>query len=340
MRTFLRFAAAFIALEALSAAGEDLKVIAELPGAIADSGLQQGFVLSLAKGGPKFLVNLATSSRSIRVWPVGRVSEPTISDLPDAVGINAIAAFADFDGDGFLDVAITGTNQIVFLKGDGAGRFTLAATLATSFQPWWLAAGDFDGDGRTDLVAVQSDQNPSAILSCFLSTGAFAFAPARTTVVTPGGGVSYITAGDLDGDARADLVIAPGMGSVSVWRGAGDGSFTLCDRQPRKPVPARADPRGPRRRRPSRDRFSFALPVPAVSNLDLQERRRRAFPSARQHRNELPGGLAVSLRRRRRRSARDRVQGAVGHGKPVRLDLEVRGRRRSPKAAGLCRTRT
>ena len=217
-----------------------------MPGAIADSGLQQAFVVSLAKGGPKFLVNLATSSRSIRVWPVGRVSEPTISDLPDAVVINAIAAFADFDGDGFLDVAITGTNQIVFLKGDGAGHFALATTLATSFQPWWIAAGDFDGDGRTDLVVVQSDQNPSAILSCFLSTGAFAFAPARTTVVTPGGGVSYITAGDLDGDARADLVIASGMGFVSVWRGAGDGSFTLAidnlvSQYPQEPILADLD---------------------------------------------------------------------------------------------------
>ncbi|MGE5717800.1 MAG: FG-GAP repeat domain-containing protein [Acidobacteriota bacterium] len=227
MRPVLRFAAAFVALEALSAAGQDLNVIAELPGAIADSSLPRAFVLSLAKGGPKFVVNVATPSRSIRVWPVGRVSEPIISDLPEDAGINAIAAFADFDGDGFLDAAITGTNQIVFLKGDGAGHFALAATLATSFQPYWLAAGDFDGDGRTDLVAVQSNQNPSAVLSCFLSTGAFAFAPPRTTIVTTFDGVLSMTAGDLDADGRADLVLAPGMGSVSVWRGAGDGTFTL-----------------------------------------------------------------------------------------------------------------
>src|SRR5271169_1723696 len=227
MRLFFRSAAAFAFLGAVSAAGQDLSVVAELPGAIADSSLPRVFVLSLAKNGPKFLVNLATSSRSIRVWPVGRVSEPIISNLPDDVGIDAIAAFADFDSDGFLDFAITGTNQIEFLKGDGAGHFVPAATLATSFQPYWLAAGDFDGDGRTDLVAVQSDQDPSAVLSCFLSTGAFSFAPPRNTTVTTPTGVDSMTAGDLDGDGRADLVIAPGLGSVSVWRSNGDGTFTL-----------------------------------------------------------------------------------------------------------------
>jgi hypothetical protein len=227
MRLFFRSAAAFAFLGAVSAAGQDLSVVAELPGAIADSSLPRVFVLSLAKNGPKFLVNVATSSRSIRVWPVGRVSEPIISNLPDDVGINAIAAFADFDGDGFLDLAITGTNQIEFLKGDGAGHFVPAATLATSFQPYWLVAGDFNGDGRTDLVVLQSDQIPSAVLSCFLSTGAFAFGPPRTTVVTPCCGVNYITAGDLDADGRADLVVAPGTGSVSVWRSTGDGTFTL-----------------------------------------------------------------------------------------------------------------
>ncbi len=226
MRAFLLAVAAFVLLAAFSAAGQDLNVVAELPGAIADSSLPRVFVLSLAQNGPKFLVNLAAPLRSIRVWPVGRVSEPIISDLPDDTA-NKIAAFADFDGDGFLDVAITGTNQIEFLKGDGAGHFVLAATLATSFQPWWLAAGDLNGDGRTDLVAVQSDQVPSAVLSCFLSTGAFAFAPPRTTTVTTFGGVESMTAGDIDADGLADLVIAPTRASVSIWRSAGDGTFTL-----------------------------------------------------------------------------------------------------------------
>ncbi len=227
MHPYLRFVASLGFLWATAVAAQDLSVVAELPGAIADSSLPRVFVLSLAKNGPKFVVNLATPAGSIRVWPVGRVSEPIISKLPDDAGINVVAAFADFDGDGFLDVAIPGTNRIEFLKGDGAGRFALAATLATDFQPIWLAAGDFDGDGRPVSLPCRRTRYPSAVLSCFLSTGGFTFAPARMTAVTPIGGVSYMTAGDIDGDGRADLVVAPGMGLVSVWRGAGDGSFTL-----------------------------------------------------------------------------------------------------------------
>jgi VCBS repeat protein len=222
MRPFLRSAVVLVFLWAVPASAQDLNVIAELPGAIADSSLRQAFVQSLAKNGPKFLVNLATPAGSIRVWPVGRVSEPIISVLPDDVRLFGIAAFADFDGDGFLDLAITGTNQIVFLKGDGAGHFALAATLATSFQPYGLAAGDFDGDGRPDLVAT----NGTTSIFGYLSTGAFAFAPARTTTVTIYGGVSSMTAGDLDADGRADLVVALDQLDVSVWRSAGDGTFT------------------------------------------------------------------------------------------------------------------
>lgn len=222
MRPFLRPAAVFVLLGALSAAGQDLSVVAELPGAAADSSLPRVFVLSLAKNGPKFLANVAMPSGSIRVWPVGRVSEPIISSLSDDVGINAIAAFADFDGDGFLDVAITGTNQIELLKGDGAGHFVPAAMLATSFQPYGLAAGDFDGDGRPDLVATDGSS-----LFCCLSTGAFGFAPPRTTLVTTFGGVFTMTAGDIDADGRADIVVSAYQGAVSAWRSVGDGTFVL-----------------------------------------------------------------------------------------------------------------
>ena len=227
MRQFVRLAATFVFLHAVSVVGQDLSVVAELPGAVADSGQPRAVVLSLAKNGPKFIVNLATTTHSIRVWPVGRVSEPIISSLPDGVETNAIGAFADFDGDGLLDVAIPGVNRIEFLKGDGAGHFVSAATLTTSFKPYFLTAGDVNGDGRVDLVAVQADQIPAAVLTCFLSTGAFAFAPPRVTTVTTCCGVGSMTAGDFDGDGRADLVIASGRGPVSVWHSAGDGTFTL-----------------------------------------------------------------------------------------------------------------
>lgn len=228
-RLSLLSAAALAVFGTFSAAGQDLGVIAELPGAMADYP-HSVFVLSLVEGGPPFLVNVTPTS--IRAWPVGRVGEPVISPLPEDAYAYGAPAFADFDGDGILDVAIIGTNGIDFLKGDGTGRFAAAAVLPTGTQPYVLAAGDFNGDGRVDVVAYLAPPAGAPLptpdlLSTYLSEGGFRFDAPRTTAVTPCCGVSTITAGDLDGDGRADLVVSSVQGSVSIWLSAGDGTFTL-----------------------------------------------------------------------------------------------------------------
>jgi len=123
---------------------------------------------------------------------------------------------------------------IAVLRGDGTGRFTPAATLAMDdhfAQRVWLEAGDFNGDGRADLAVWQNFSYPiPPILSCFLSTGGFAFAPARTTDVTSSGGISSMTAGDVDGDGLADLAVSQ-TDSIAIWKGAGDGTFTLLSQK-------------------------------------------------------------------------------------------------------------
>jgi FG-GAP-like repeat len=228
MCPFLRSVAILAFLGAASAAAQDLRVVAELPRAGAEGEMS---VQPLAASGPPFVVCVGPAV--VNVWPVGRVSEPVVSVLPDASGYQRSPAFGDFDGDGLLDLAVIADGDIAVLKGDGAGRFTPAATLATNAHFVLLAAGDFDGDGRADLVAVPSYQFiDTGIFSCFLSTGGFAFAPARRTV-TPCCGVSvrWITAGDVDGDGLADLVVSSGYGTVTIWNGAGDGTFTLSGQQ-------------------------------------------------------------------------------------------------------------
>jgi hypothetical protein len=226
MRPLLRSAAALAFLGAIHATGQDLRVVAELPRAGAEGEMS---VHSLAAGGPPFVVSLGPAV--VNVWPAGRVSEPVVSVLPGAYWYQRSPVFGDFDGDGLLDLAVIADGSIAVLKGDGAGRFTPAATLATDSRVYSLAAGDFDGDGRADLVAVQSFQIPAPILSCFLSIGGFAFASPRTTVAASFGGIQSVTAGDVDGDGLADLAVSPGQGGVSIWKGAGDGTFTLSGQQ-------------------------------------------------------------------------------------------------------------
>ena len=95
------------------------------------------------------------------------------------------------------------------LLGDGSGGFSAAAAFATGSQggldwPQAIATGDFNNDGKTDLVVSNSGTSTVGIL---LGDGAGTFGPAN---VTESGGVwpQGIGVGDFNGDGNADLVVA------------------------------------------------------------------------------------------------------------------------------------
>jgi len=83
-----------------------------------------------------------------------------------------------------------------------------------------LAVGDFNGDGRLDLVSLNFGQQSLAIL-LGQPNGGFAETPPTITFLEP---VIAAVTGDFNGDGKLDLAIAR-PSQVTVLLGNGDGTF-------------------------------------------------------------------------------------------------------------------
>jgi hypothetical protein len=81
----------------------------------------------------------------------------------------AALSVADFNGDGFPDILVTGTDGSVnLLLNDATGLFSAVNTITTSPLPTFTAVGDFNGDGLPDYVQITQDSfAPSTASSLF-----------------------------------------------------------------------------------------------------------------------------------------------------------------------------
>ncbi|BBL74230.1 FG-GAP repeat domain-containing protein [Methylomagnum ishizawai] len=133
---------------------------------------------------------------------------------------------ADIDGDGHLDVvtANLGSDSISVLLGKGDGKLRGKMDSATGPTPVGIAAGDFNGDGKTDLATANQGGNGS--VSVLLGKGNGNFKPRKD--YAPGGealrSALSLAAADLNGDGKIDLAVN-GYYSLALLLGQGDGSF-------------------------------------------------------------------------------------------------------------------
>jgi hypothetical protein len=135
-------------------------------------------------------------------------------------------AFADFNGDGQLDLAVANSgvlNSVVIddggisvLLGNGDGTFQAAKSFTAGKNPFALAASDFNRDGKSDLVLIDGSG-----VGVLLGNGDGTFGP--VTYFPTASGPHSLAVADLDGDNIPDLVVA--ASSLSVLLGNGDGTF-------------------------------------------------------------------------------------------------------------------
>jgi hypothetical protein len=133
----------------------------------------------------------------------------------------------DFNGDGKADIAATGyvanaNGLIGVLPGKGDGTFGTAIVSGGVNSSAGLSAGDFNGDGKLDLVVSGTDfSNFTEQTYVLIGNGDGTFQTPNS--VAPGNGTVSVV--DLNKDGKLDLIIWAGP-FIEIFLGNGNGTFT------------------------------------------------------------------------------------------------------------------
>jgi hypothetical protein len=137
----------------------------------------------------------------------------------------------DVNRDGRLDLVVTNLrgNSVSVLLGNADGSFAPACHYATGKAPAAAVLGDLNGDGKLDLVVANSADTKEHFrgsVCVLMGNGDGTFQEAIHYQAGPH--PSFVALADLDRDGKLDLIVVNGFhqpGSLSVFRGKGDGTF-------------------------------------------------------------------------------------------------------------------
>jgi hypothetical protein len=198
---------------------------------------------------------IAGSAFSAGFYLVGQIWRNTGSGFEDvttavAPGLPAVRpselAWGDYDSDGRLDLLIMGsgtggTNWVFQIWRNTPGGFTnvtanLSTTFPTGVSSGGAAWGDYDNDGRLDLLMTGFTPEVSRISRIWRNTGSgFVDATSAVAPDLPGLQSSAVAWGDYDGDGWLDFaIIGDTSGSVffsvcQIWRNTGHGFINVTE---------------------------------------------------------------------------------------------------------------
>ena len=144
-----------------------------------------------------------------------------------AVGFeSADVLVVDWDGDGRLDLLVSGGERIIHLRGDGTGQFELGGSAVVGENPVDIALGDLDEDGQADIVVANHEMDYLTLLM----GGAEDFGSSRRhrleVDVSPH--PHAVAVEDMNGDGHLDIVVDDrDREQLQVHVGSGDGSFEV-----------------------------------------------------------------------------------------------------------------
>src|SRR5271157_1132232 len=125
-------------------------------------------------------------------------------------------------------LALLGLTQPALAGGCSQPQFAAARGFASGNYAWFVASGDFNGDGKADIAVANFTSNNVSIL---LGNGDGTLQPAVNYAV--GGNPTWIAVADFNGDGKLDLAVASNgatgnPGGIFILLGKGDGTFAAA----------------------------------------------------------------------------------------------------------------